>query len=61
MAEGIETAAELTTLRRLGVGQGEGYLLGRPQDGIEPGSWPLAVNLAALVRPAPRRRRRTAA
>lgn len=30
LAEGIETAAELTTLRRLGVPLGQGHLLGRP-------------------------------
>lgn len=30
LAEGIETPAELATLRRLGVGYGQGYLLGRP-------------------------------
>lgn len=30
IAEGIETAAELDTLRRLGLPLGQGYLLGRP-------------------------------
>ncbi len=30
VAEGVETEAELDTLRRLGVGYGQGYLLGRP-------------------------------
>lgn len=30
LAEGIETAAELNALRELGVGYGQGYLLGRP-------------------------------
>ena len=30
VAEGIETDAELAALRRLGVGCGQGYLLGRP-------------------------------
>ncbi len=30
VAEGVETVAELDTLRRLGVGYGQGYLLGRP-------------------------------
>jgi EAL domain-containing protein (putative c-di-GMP-specific phosphodiesterase class I) len=49
VAEGIETVAELTTLRSLGVGQGQGYLLGRPQDGVEPRTWPHAVDLVALV------------
>lgn len=30
IAEGVETAAELTSLRRLGVRLGQGYVLGRP-------------------------------
>jgi len=30
VAEGMETDAELDTMRRLGVGYGQGYLLGRP-------------------------------
>lgn len=30
IAEGVETAAELATLRSLGVHKGQGYLLGRP-------------------------------
>jgi EAL domain-containing protein (putative c-di-GMP-specific phosphodiesterase class I) len=30
VAEGIETEAELEALRQLGVGLGQGYLLGRP-------------------------------
>jgi EAL domain-containing protein (putative c-di-GMP-specific phosphodiesterase class I) len=30
LAEGIETAAELATLKQLGIGKGQGYLLGRP-------------------------------
>ena len=32
IAEGIETAAELQTVRDLGVAWGQGYFLGRPQD-----------------------------
>ena len=32
IAEGIETFAEFTTLRRLGVCLGQGYLLGRPEE-----------------------------
>lgn len=39
VAEGIETPAELSTLRSLGIGFGQGYLLGRPQDGRGPGPW----------------------
>lgn len=30
IAEGIETEAELKTLKLLGVGRGQGYFLGRP-------------------------------
>lgn len=30
IAEGVETVPELATLRELGVGKGQGYLLGRP-------------------------------
>jgi EAL domain-containing protein (putative c-di-GMP-specific phosphodiesterase class I)/CheY-like chemotaxis protein len=33
IAEGIETEGELSTLRELGIGLGQGYLLGRPQPG----------------------------
>lgn len=56
VAEGIETAAELTTLRSLGVHEGQGYLLGRPLPGLEPRVWPSQVDLAALGgrRPRPR-------
>lgn len=32
VAEGIETAEELATLKALGVAKGQGYLLGRPMD-----------------------------
>jgi len=42
IAEGIETAAELTTLRELGVGLGQGYLLSRGADlpmALEPQAW----------------------
>jgi EAL domain-containing protein (putative c-di-GMP-specific phosphodiesterase class I) len=60
VAEGIETAAELTTLRSLGVHEGQGYLLGRPLPGLEPRAWPSKVDLAALCG-TPRRRRPAAA
>ena len=30
VAEGIESAAELTCLRDIGIGYGQGFLLGRP-------------------------------
>ncbi len=45
VAEGIETAAELEMLRSLGIGHGQGYLFGRPQDGRGPGPWPTKIAL----------------
>lgn len=60
VAEGIETAGELTTLRSLGVHQGQGYLLGRPSPGLEQRTWVSEVDLAALGG-QPRRRQRAAA
>ncbi len=45
VAEGIETEAELETLRSLGVAYGQGFLLGRPQDGRGPGPWPARIDL----------------
>ncbi len=45
VAEGIETPAELRTLRSLAIAHGQGYLLGRPQDGRGPGRWPTTVVL----------------
>ncbi len=45
IAEGIETKAELKALQKLGVGYGQGYLLGRPQDGRVPGPWPKMITL----------------
>ena len=45
IAEGIETAAELRALRALAIGYGQGYLLGRPQDGRGPGPWPTRMVL----------------
>ncbi|HEX7399721.1 MAG TPA: EAL domain-containing protein [Candidatus Limnocylindrales bacterium] len=56
VAEGIETGEELEVLRSLAVPYGQGYLLGRPRDGREPGPWPTAVTLA--TRPAKARRSR---
>jgi len=41
VAEGIETQAELDVLTALGVGMGQGYLLGRPQPAGE--AWPAAA------------------
>lgn len=40
IVEGIETAAELTAVRRLGVAYGQGYLLGRPRDLPDAWRWP---------------------
>lgn len=45
VAEGIETTAELETLRELAIPYGQGYLLGRPQDGRGPGPWPATIAL----------------
>jgi len=51
IAEGVETAAELETLRSLGIGYGQGYLLGRPQDSRGPGPWPTKIALPASSSP----------
>lgn len=47
IAEGIETRAELETLRGLGVTHGQGYLMGRPGDGRGPGPWLSSIALPA--------------
>lgn len=36
IAEGIETVEELKTLLKLGVHNGQGYFLGRPNEGLKP-------------------------
>jgi PAS domain S-box-containing protein len=51
IAEGIETAAELRALRQLGINYGQGFLLGRPQDGRGPGPWPSTIALPASSSP----------
>ncbi len=43
VAEGIETVAELEALRSLAIHYGQGYLLGRPQDGRGSDPWPTRV------------------
>jgi len=43
VAEGIETTAELETLRKLAIPYGQGYLLGRPQDSHGAGPWPAMI------------------
>ncbi|HMC95890.1 MAG TPA: EAL domain-containing protein, partial [Polyangia bacterium] len=45
IAEGIETVAELATLRSLGIPYGQGYLLGWPRDARGGGSWPVEIAL----------------
>ena len=45
IAEGVETPAELEAIRSLGIGYGQGYLLGRPQDGGGSASWATAIPL----------------
>jgi EAL domain-containing protein (putative c-di-GMP-specific phosphodiesterase class I) len=58
IAEGIESDAELIVLRALGVGLGQGYLLGEPRP--MPASGPVAASVTGQHRPrqgaAPRRR-----
>jgi PAS domain S-box-containing protein len=48
VAEGIETRKELDALQALAVPYGQGYLLGRPRDGVAPGSWATKVDLPAF-------------
>jgi EAL domain-containing protein (putative c-di-GMP-specific phosphodiesterase class I) len=50
VAEGIESAEELSTLRSLGVPYGQGYLLARPKPAATPAPWSGA--LLALTDPA---------
>jgi PAS domain S-box-containing protein len=50
VAEGIETAKELEALRALAVPYGQGYLLGRPRDGLASHRWPSRIDLAAFKR-----------
>ncbi len=50
VAEGIETRKELKVVRALAIRYGQGYLLGRPQDGRGPGPWPTVIVLAAEPR-----------
>jgi PAS domain S-box-containing protein len=52
IAEGIETRKELDALQALAVPYGQGYLLGRPQDGVATPLWPTRINLPAFPRPA---------
>lgn len=48
VAEGIETRKELDALQALAVPYGQGYLLGRPQDGTTAGTWPTRIDLPAF-------------
>lgn len=48
IAEGIETRKELDALQALAVPYGQGYLLGRPQDGVATESWPTRIDLPAF-------------
>ena len=49
VAEGIETQAELETLRSLGVTHGQGYFLARPEPGTVPAQVALGVPVAQVV------------
>lgn len=51
VAEGVETVAELETLRSLAIHYGQGYLLGRPGDGRGEGPWPTRVALEGSLSP----------
>jgi PAS domain S-box-containing protein len=51
VAEGVETVAELETLRSLAIHYGQGYLLGRPRDGRRAGPWPTTIALEGLSSP----------
>jgi PAS domain S-box-containing protein len=52
IAEGIETRKELDALQALAVPYGQGYLLGRPQDGLATQSWPTKIDLPAFSQSA---------
>lgn len=54
IAEGVETADQLSMLRRLGCDLGQGYLFSRPMGSHTAGEW-LARALAPRTSPAPRR------
>lgn len=53
VAEGVETADQLSVLRRLGCDLGQGYLFSRAMGGHAAGEW-LARALAPRTSPAPR-------
>ena len=57
VAEGIETGKELEILRSLAIHYGQGYLLGRPQDGREAGPWPTVAAFGTTPMKARRSRR----
>jgi PAS domain S-box-containing protein len=48
VAEGIETRKELDALQALAVPYGQGYLLGKPQDGTGTPAWPTRIDLPAF-------------
>ncbi len=52
IAEGIETAAELATLRALDVRFGQGFLLGKPGDAA---TWSATATGVSSVSSSPRR------
>ena len=56
VAEGIETGRELEVLRSLAIHYGQGYLLGRPQDGRGREPWPTVITLRTGPAKRPRSR-----
>ena len=58
IAEGIETANELTTLRLLGIPLGQGYLLARPAPAEDPAPAPVVTSAAPETPTSTRSRKR---
>jgi EAL domain-containing protein (putative c-di-GMP-specific phosphodiesterase class I) len=49
VAEGVETAEQLAVIRELGMGSGQGYLLGRPAPGRQADTIDLDALAASLA------------
>jgi len=57
VAEGIETRQGLETLPSRAIHYGQGYFLGRPQDGQGSGRWPTVITPRTIPAKRPRSRR----